>query len=393
MARAWDEQGTIYFLKLEPRDGFVLPYYKMGFTTEDVHERITKGLQTGNPFKIVSHHEIKSEFAGGLETYLHKTYRKYMVGQDDPKWDREWFKFDSIEQLDEAYRDAVGTNEEYKDIAVKLRELKTTPSNGQYVELPDHCKELLEGWKALHEQEQRSSRLLQRENLRLKISGHLGKLIQAGPSDGTDVSGLPRTPTPKPFRSTEDWKATAEQYPQVWEDCYETKIEFTKRPVIKGEYKPSLGKVSELTDDDKKLNQINRDMFKADFDATGYKEYILSQDQLNESTESRFVRERHIGHVEIEKSFIEVQLQVMLGENDGFFVMCESDAQKELASKPSAPTRTVGGDVALDVFSWPRTQVYDSKATQREFKRLYGSKIVWTTPDEPTPASEESLPE
>jgi len=393
MALAWNAKGFVYFLKLEPRDGFVLPYYKMGYTKDDVHDRITKGLQTGNPFKIVAHHEIQSEFAGGLETYLHKKYRKYMVGQDDPTWQREWFKFDSIDQLNEAYEDAVRTNTEYEGIALKLKELCAQPSTGEYVELPESGKELLEEWKALHEQEQRSSRSLKRENLRLKISGHLGKLIQAGPSDGTDVSGLPRTPTPKPFRSTEDWKATAEQYPHEWEDCYKTKIEFTKRPVIKGEYKPSLGKVSELTDDDKKLNKIDRDMFKADFDATEYKEYVLPTDKLHELKEIVEVKERHVGHVATDKTFIEVQLQVMLGENDGYFVMCESDAQKELASKPSALTRRVGDDVALDVFSWPRTQVYDSKATQREFKRLFGSKIVWTTPDEPTPASEESLPE
>lgn len=179
MARAWDEQGTIYFLKLEPRDGFVLPYYKMGFTTEDVHEH-NEGVADWKPFQdcISSWNKVRvCWWLGNLPT---QNIPEVHGWQDDPKWDREWFKFDSIEQLDEAYRDAVGTNEEYKDIAVKLRELKTTPSNGQYVELPDHCKELLEGWKALHEQEQRSSRLLQRENLRLKISGHLGKLIQAG---------------------------------------------------------------------------------------------------------------------------------------------------------------------------------------------------------------------
>ena len=395
MGRAWDDEGTIYFLKLEPRDGIVLPYYKMGFTgyrEGAVQERIA-GLQTGNPFKIVAHHEIRSEFAGGLEAYVHKKYRKYMVGQDDPTWNREWFKFDSIDQLSEAYKDAARQNAEYEDTALKLKELCTKPSSGNYVELPEKGRKLLEEWKALHVQQHPSTRLQEQINLQLEISGRIGVLLQTAKDDGTDVSDTSKTSKPRPFKPKEDWEATAEQNPQEWQDCYKDKIKFAKRANIFKEYKPSIDKVCPPTEEVSNLKKIKRALNKPDFPATEYKDYVLSTDKLYELKEIVEVRGRHLSHVDSDKKFIEVQLQVILGQNDGFYVMCESDAQKELASKPSTPTRTVGGAVALDVFSWPRTQVYDAKATQREFKRQFGSKIVWTTPDEPTPASEESLPE
>ena len=78
--------GNVYFLELlDPSNAFDIPFYKIGITKKEVPERINQ-LQTGNPFKILSHNWLESRAMEMVEKYLHNLYSSNRIR-------REWFRF------------------------------------------------------------------------------------------------------------------------------------------------------------------------------------------------------------------------------------------------------------------------------------------------------------
>lgn len=77
---------TVYFLKLvDSRGRYSLHEYKIGFTEDDVAERIRQ-LKTGNPFRITLVDAVKSEAAHFLERRMHARLAEFNTHL-------EWFEF------------------------------------------------------------------------------------------------------------------------------------------------------------------------------------------------------------------------------------------------------------------------------------------------------------
>lgn len=53
-----------------------------------------KGVQTGNPFKVVVVDSYPTERASAVETSLHNILASYKVTDDDVQLQGEWFKLD-----------------------------------------------------------------------------------------------------------------------------------------------------------------------------------------------------------------------------------------------------------------------------------------------------------
>lgn len=82
----------VYLANIEDTD-----IYKIGFTKQAPEKRI-KGLQTGNPNKILLVNSYKSEIAQNIESVMHNYFRHKKNNPDDGlKLLGEWFMLEKID--------------------------------------------------------------------------------------------------------------------------------------------------------------------------------------------------------------------------------------------------------------------------------------------------------
>lgn len=346
MAVTFEKSGTVYFIGMRPWGDEDLPYYKIGFTGEnekDVDRRIREH-QTGNPFRLEEHHAIPSEFAGGLEKWVQKKYAKYAVGQDDPTWKREWFNFESREQLKEAYDATVAYEELIYDTVGVYRPLKTKPSNGEFIEPTPEAITELEAWKELCSEGLKEERALKQMQSKIAISKWVGELLQP-PSDEIDPKDDGKDKVAK--KPAPDWDAIKTKFAAEWNECL--KFRWSAKHRVKGKYRTRLNEVDPLTPEQQKVNAVERDMKKEDFNAQEHRGWVLSPEQKSELQELQKVGKRHLDHVEMDQSFIEMKLATMCGVNEGI----------------------------EDFFVWKRGDVEDTAKTREEFRGKFEDLLIY----------------
>ena len=357
MARHFTEEGTVYFLGLEPWDADdfdSLPYYKLGFTGVDedsVMKRIAQH-QTGNPFRIKCHFSIESNFGGGLETWVQKRYKKYIVGQNDSNWHREWFRFQSFDMLEKAFEAAKTQNELFAGVAEKLKSFETMPSNGIYIEPTDEVKDLMNEWSGYHSQRHRAEREVLEAEKHIAISNGIEKrLATLGEEPAPEDEKPPKEPSkPKP-----DWDATMKRWPDEYASCI---VKFlSKTPRVLGDYNTSVGAEVPLTPEQRATGLIRGKIFNADFPVEDHKHLVLPESEIEELRQRIRIKKRHQEHVDIDKEYVEIQLRVACGENEGF----------------------------LDTYMWKREDKVHIIKTRKKFSESFGDQIIFE--EDLTPAS------
>jgi hypothetical protein len=90
-----NEQGFVYVLRTDTytKDGKEI--VKIGFTAQDVNQRINQLYTTGVPFKFKLHVTYKTKNFIGLESALHKLLDPFKLNKS-----REFFVEDALEYID-----------------------------------------------------------------------------------------------------------------------------------------------------------------------------------------------------------------------------------------------------------------------------------------------------
>jgi len=224
------QKGILYFLALEdPAGGAVPPFYKIGVTTDTVDKRIRQ-LQTGNPFRIVSHTTMVIEGAEFVERHLHRLYsakRRIL----------EWFTF-TPDELQGVIEVAKAYSEEFSDLVVATRNTDSMYSTDDIITPTPKVTELhteavkLEGLKTQNS--------LKAATIKSQI------LSLVGTSRG--IPGIVTVAIYRPVTSFK--KALLKKNDLRIHDQYMTKIQFKQSMTVLGKTNPS--DFTQLFDDKKK---------------------------------------------------------------------------------------------------------------------------------------------
>jgi|GEM_PF-4142825 len=363
MARHFTEDGTVYFLGMELWDDHdigcdSLPYYKLGFTgvnVDDVKNRIAQH-QTGNPFRIKCHFTIKSNFAGGLETWVQKRYDKYAVGQNDPNWHREWFRFQSFDMLEDAYKATEKQNELFAGVAKELKSFEKEQSDGDYIEPTAKVKNLMSKWSGYHSDRNYAQREILEATKDIEISRNIKKrLATLGEEPAPEDDKPPTEPIIPPFKPKPDWDAIMKQWPDEYARCHVEFVCETKK--VLGDYQIGVGDEVPLTPEQRATGLIRGKIFNPDFPVEDHKHRVLPDSKIEELEERIQIKTRHQTHIDIDKEYIEIELRVACGMHEGI----------------------------RDTYMWKREYQIHPERTRNKFIKSFAEKIILEK--EPTPVT------
>jgi hypothetical protein len=323
--------GILYFLQLEPIGDFgPFPFYKLGYTKDNVETRINQ-LKTGNPFIISVKDHFHSEAAGHIELKLHRKYQKN-------NQNLEWFRFDSEDVINEVIEQARKWDAELRDVVTKVRELDDTVSNGQSISATDEVLALAGEYKTKDEQRQTALR---------ELDEHKQIIIAEGLMQGAVIEGALQAKV-STARPDYDWDAIQIQHAEPWADC--------KRPMkiknpssFNADYRKNKREIPE-SDKAKKRRLSNSERLAEMQD-------VFADDEVKQVPPNATVRasqqviakkKRQIDYLKYEA--LEIKMKVALACD-------ESDA--------------IDG-----VFNWVRTEIEDTAGQQRQFKRKYRVLLI-----------------
>ena len=73
----------------------ILDLYKIGVSFSS--KKRNPGLQTGNPYEIITKFIFQSKYPYKVETSLHREFNSYKTDVNDVKLKGEWFKLDNAQ--------------------------------------------------------------------------------------------------------------------------------------------------------------------------------------------------------------------------------------------------------------------------------------------------------
>ena len=303
-----NKPGNVYFLELlDPSKTFDFPFYKIGITENEVSARIDQ-LQTGNPFKILSHNSLNSQAMEMVEKYLHNLYSSNRIR-------REWFRFNP-EELSSVLREAERYNSEINSLIKSVNEFDTEPSNGKKIEPNSETTQIHDSLKVLlgDKRQLEAKSEIAEINLRILTSNTLG--IEGITDRYMRGGGQRFNERGVKVDHPEVYQKYVEIQTQTYEPETETIERFSSRfTVLK---KPTIRNFPELQ------QELNDNKAKSD----ASKAEDLDETLLEQTEESRVFHEafldtrQKIGILDGRIDALELKLRYHCKENDGIEGIC-----------------------------------------------------------------------